>query len=70
MKISQLDESIRDTFHIGDFVSEKVEGGYRLKIYQGENNGQRFWEYISNNILNGDDELNWQEGLFFVENSK
>lgn len=67
MKISELDETLRDEFHIGDFASEKVEGGYRLKIFQGENNGQRFWEYITDNILNGDDQLTWQGGLFFID---
>lgn len=58
MKISGLDEKKRDLFHIGDFVSEKVEGGYKLKIFVStDESGNKIFHYEEGKIFNGDEEL-------------
>lgn len=72
MKIKDLDESFRDELYVGDFVSEKVEGGYKLKIVECIIDNKKIvykdlGKYLDVELLDGDDELNWMDGLFFVE---
>ena len=71
MKIKDLDETLRDEFYVGDFVSEKVEGGYKLKVIsQITADDKRVFTHLKGDLLDGEDELNWVDGLFFVEKSK
>lgn len=47
MKISDIDQSLHSEFHIGDIISEKGDGGYKLKVYQGQSDGKERWKYMS-----------------------
>ena len=67
MKIKDLDECLRNDFHILDIVSYKVEGGYMLKVYEGKYNGVDKWLHMSDEICNADDEIRLKAGHFYVE---
>ena len=62
MRISELDVTLRSELHPGDIVSEKVDGGYKIKVWWNQ-------KFVTEDdvIFDGDDELIINGGVFFIK---